>query len=176
VAVKDSSGATVNQDGLNIQELVAHKKSSGVVTNFHGGKTVKEIISYPADIFIPCALSHTIDKDNAAAVKAKLIVEGANAPVALDAEEILEKKGITIIPDILANSGGVIVSYFEWVQNREGLYWSEETVHERLHEKLIRSYARVKRYSEDQKVSLRDAAYCIAMEQVAHAMSLRGVQ
>ncbi len=176
VAVKDSSGAIVNPDGLDIDPLVDHKKKWGVVATFKGGQPAKEILSYPADIFIPCALARTIHTENAGQVAAKLIVEGANAPVSLDAEQILEKRGILVIPDILANAGGVIVSYFEWVQNREGLYWTEEVVNERLFIKLTQAYARVKRYAKDNEISLRDAAYSIAIEKIAHAMRARGAQ
>lgn len=176
VAVKDSSGSVVNPDGLSIPELIAHKKKTGIVSSFIGGQPAKDIIDYPADVFIPAGLSHTITKDNAHKVAAKLIVEGANAPVSMDAEQILYKRGVDIIPDILANAGGVIVSYFEWVQNREGFYWDEKAVNERLNKKLVDAYKAVKDYSTEKKVSLRDAAYCIALEKIAHAMHARGVQ
>lgn len=176
VAVSDTSGVLVNSDGLDIPALVRHKKETGCVKDFDGGEEGESIISYPADVFMPCALSNTIYKDNAEHVAARIIVEGANAPVDFDAEPILEKRGVTVVPDILANAGGVIVSYFEWVQNREGFYWDEELVNTRLNDKLTHAWAKVKRYSEDFGVSLREASYSIALEKIAHGMRARGVQ
>ena len=176
VAVSDTSGAVGAQDGLDVKALIEHKRNTGAVRGFPGGAPVEDIVSFPADVFIPCALSHTIHEGNADRVSARLIVEGANAPVDLGVEPILESRGIKVVPDILANAGGVIVSYFEWVQNREGFYWEEEEVNSRLAEKLTRAWSRVKRYSEDFGVSSREAAYSLALERIAAGMRARGVQ
>lgn len=176
VAVKDTSGTVANPDGLDVTALVNYKAKNKHVKDFPGGESVDDIVSYPADVYLPCALSHSVNMDNAHSVAAKLIVEGANAPVDIAAEPILKEKGVTIAPDILANAGGVIVSYFEWAQNREGFYWSEHLVNERLLDRLSKAYARVKLYSDENGVSLREAAYSIAMEKVAHAMHSRGAQ
>ena len=136
----------------------------------------EDIITHPCDILLPCAIEMVITKENAYKVKAKLIVEGANGPTQLEADDILDEKGICVVPDILANAGGVIVSYYEWVQNRDGFYWEEEDVNDRLFKKITSSYDAVRHDAERKKISLRKAAYCIAMEKIAEGMFLRGVQ
>lgn len=176
VAVSDSTGAVANDKGLDITALLAHKEKSGSVAGFANSQPIDDIVVYPADIFAPCALGGTIKMDNAHKVKAKLIVEGANAPITLEADRILTQRGVFIIPDILANAGGVVVSYLEWAQNRAGFYWEEETVYSELNKKIIRAYTRVKRYSQDHDVSFREAAYTLAVEKIAHALNARGVQ
>ncbi|VAX23114.1 NAD-specific glutamate dehydrogenase; NADP-specific glutamate dehydrogenase [hydrothermal vent metagenome] len=176
VAVSDSSGCVENRKGLDINALVRHKKKTGKVSGFKGGRSRVDIISCKADIFMPCALGHSIRKENVDKLSARLIVEGANAPVSIEAEKILEKKGVKIIPDILANSGGVIVSYFEWAQNREGFYWDLALVEERMEKKLYNAYIKVEDYAKEHGLSLRKAAYCLAIERVANATQARGVQ
>jgi len=176
VAVSDSRGCVENRGGLDIDALVEHKKKARTVSGFLGGKPLVDILKCPCDIFIPCSLGHTVRKDNVERVSAKLIVEGANAPVSDEAERILLDRGAVIIPDILANAGGVIVSYYEWVQNREGFYWKRELVNSRLTEKLTDAYEKVKRYSVDNKISMRESSYCIAMDKIASTTLARGVQ
>jgi glutamate dehydrogenase/leucine dehydrogenase len=177
VAVSDSAGLVLDEGGLDIPALILHKETSGGVRGF-GAKTASkdDIVAIPADVFIPCALGDCIRKDNADRVAAKLIVEGANAPVSLDAEPELVSRGVTIVPDILANAGGVIVSYFEWVQNREGFYWEEELVNGRLTEKMTKAYQKVRKYVIANGVTMRTAAYMLAVEKVARAVHTRGIQ
>ena len=176
VAVSDSSGCMENQDGIDIDALAEHKKSTGKVAGFAGAKDVASIVAVDTDVYVPCALSHSVHKDNVDQLKAKMVVEGANAPVSTEAEAILEKRDVIILPDVLANSGGVIVSYYEWVQNREGFYWKLPLVQQRLLEKISDAYLRVKTYSDEQSISLREASYSIAMEKIAYATHLRGTQ
>lgn len=176
VGVSDSGGCVANPDGLDVQALIRHKKLTGSVSGFPGGEDVEDIFDISSYIFIPCALSHSVNAENAAKLKAKLIVEGANAPISGEAEDILSAAGVVILPDILANAGGVIVSYYEWVQNREGLYWDEWTINQRLNEKLILAYNKVKEYADGNKVSMRMAAYSLAMDKIAKGTQIRGVQ
>ncbi len=176
VAVSDSSCCIENQNGLDIKTLIERKESGGSLALLPDCNVVSDIHSCKADVFIPCALGHSVNKDNADRIPAKLIVEGANAPVSTEAEKILEERCVTIVPDILANAGGVIVSYFEWVQNREGFYWSEELVQQRLEEKLSNAYKNVRRYATDNNMSMREASYCLAVDRIAVAVQALGVQ
>jgi glutamate dehydrogenase (NAD(P)+) len=127
------------------------------------------------DVLIPAALENVIRRNNAPNIKARVIAEGANGPITANADAILEEKGIFVIPDILANAGGVTVSYFEWVQNREGYYWSEEVVNERLRDVMIRAFDGVLRYSRAHNVNLRTAAYMLAIDRVAAVHRMRGI-
>lgn len=177
VAVSDSSGMASDTKGLDIPALIQHKQASGGVRGFEGKTSPREdIVSIPADVFIPCALGDCVRKDNASRVAARIIVEGANAPVSLDAEPELVSRGVTIVPDILANAGGVIVSYFEWVQNREGFYWEEDLVAGRLREKMMNAYRKVREYSIGERVAMREAAYMLALKKIARAVRVRGIQ
>lgn len=176
VGVNDSGGCVTNPEGLDVQALIRHKKLTGSVSGFPGGENTEDIFDIASDIFIPCALSHSVNAANAAKLKAKLIVEGANAPISSEAEDILASAGVVIVPDILANAGGVIVSYYEWVQNREGLYWDEWTINQRLNEKISLAYTKVREYAEENKLSLRMAAYSLAMDKIAKGIQIRGVQ
>jgi glutamate dehydrogenase/leucine dehydrogenase len=151
-------------------------KESGTTVDFPGGWHAESIHHVPHDVFLPCALGHSVNESNMEDVKAKLIVEGANAPLTGAAEEYLKSRDVVIVPDILANAGGVIVSYFEWAQNREGFYWEEEVVNERMYQKLATAYKKVKSYADDNRLSLREASYCLALERVAWAVEMRGVQ
>jgi len=176
VAILDITGAACNPEGLNVPEMVKYRDQTGGIEGFPGGKPFEDIVSYPCDVFLPCAKENMITEENAASVKAKLIVEGANGPTTPEADKILEERKIVVVPDILANAGGVIVSYFEWVQNREGFYWEEEDVNTRLFNRLRKAYAAVKEMTAAKKVSFRQAAYCIALEKIVQAMISRGVQ
>ena len=147
-----------------------------VFLGFAGSQATDDIVSWPADIFVPCALGNSVRADNAHKVTAKLLVEGANAPITKEADAILGNRGVFIIPDILANAGGVTVSYFEWAQNRGGFYWDEETVYNELYKHMTQAYARVKRYSDDRKISMRQAAYALSIEKISNALNARGVQ
>ncbi len=175
-AVLDITGGVCNPDGLNIKELIAHRDRTGGIEGFAGGKPLNDIVSYPCEVLLPCAKENMITGDNAAEVKAKLIVEGANGPTTPEADKILESRNVLVVPDILANAGGVIVSYFEWVQNREGFYWDEEDVNNRLFNRMRKAYAAVRDFAKSKKVSFRQAAYCISLEKIVQAMISRGVQ
>ena len=176
VGVGDVTGTIYSAQGLNIPELVKHHQKTGRLEGFPGSEPLDDIVACKCDVFLPCAKENMIRADNVELVKARLIAEGANGPTTPEADAVLEKKGVIVVPDILANAGGVIVSYFEWVQNREGFYWEEEEVNNRLFAKLRKAYARVREVSGKRKISLRQAAYCISLERIVLAMIDRGVQ
>jgi glutamate dehydrogenase/leucine dehydrogenase len=177
VAVADITGSVHNPKGLDIPAMIRHRDATGGIKDFPGGQPIDDDVAcYPCDVFLPCAKENMITADNAGAVKAKLIVEGANGPTTPEADEILDKRRVFVVPDILANAGGVIVSYFEWVQNREGFYWDEEEVNTQLFNRLRKAYLRTKKYSLEKKMSMRQAAYCLALEKIVKSMIDRGVQ
>jgi len=176
VAINDITGSVQNPNGLDIPAMIKHRDQTGGIDGFPGGKPLDDFTSYPCDVLLPCAKENMITADNAGGVKARLIVEGANGPTTPEADQILESKKVLIVPDILANAGGVIVSYFEWVQNREGFYWEEEDVNNRMFTRLRKAYARVRDIATQKKVSLRQGAYCLALEKIIRAMVDRGVQ
>ncbi len=177
VAVSDSSTGIIDQEGFDVEDLMKCVERNKLLEPYTKGKKIPrdEVLSQEADILIPAALENQIKKDNADKLKVKVIVEGANGPTTPDADEILEKKGIYIAPDILANSGGVIVSHFEWVQALSGLYWEEKEVNERLEKKLIKTFNEVWEKSQKMGVSLRTAAYIVALERVAEVYKYRGI-
>ncbi len=175
-AVLDITGGVCNPAGLDIPALIRHRDTTGGIAGFAGGKPLDEIVPYPCDVLLPCAKENMITADNAKAVKAKLVVEGANGPTTPEADAILEKRKVLVVPDILANAGGVIVSYFEWVQNREGFYWEEDDVNTRLFTRMRKAYRAVREFAVAKKASLRQAAYCIALDKIAQAMIARGAQ
>lgn len=174
VAVSDSKGAIENQKGLNIKELAKYKKANGSVIGFPGSQNLKnKFFSVKTDIMIPAALDGSINAENAYEIKAKLILEVANGPVTNEAEAILAKKGVTIVPDILANAGGVVVSYFEQVQNAANYYWTEKEVLEKLKKIMTDSAEEVWKNSCDYKTTVRLGAYISAVKRVVEAMSAR---
>ncbi|MDD5484191.1 MAG: Glu/Leu/Phe/Val dehydrogenase [Kiritimatiellae bacterium] len=176
-AVEDVTGSACNPDGLDIPAMIRHRDSTGGISGFSGGRALNEsIVGYSCDVFLPCAKENMITAENAPKIKARLIVEGANGPTTPGADKILEERGVLVVPDILANAGGVIVSYFEWVQNREGFYWEEEEVNHRLFSRMRKAYARTKEFSARKKMTMRQAAYCLALEKIVHSMVDRGVQ
>ncbi len=176
VAVSDVTGSIHNPKGLDVSALVKHCAKTGGIRGFKGAKAIDDVLTVPCDVLLPCALENVITAKNAAKIKARLIVEGANGPTTPEADRILDKRGVFVVPDILANAGGVIVSYFEWVQNREGFYWEEEDVNQRLFRKLEKAYALVAAMAKERKVTMRQAAYCIALEKITRGMTARGVQ
>ena len=133
------------------------------------------MLELDCDVLAPCALENVITRKNAGSIKARIIAEGANGPTTAPADKILDDQGIFVIPDILANAGGVTVSYFEWVQNREGYYWSEDVVNERLRDVMIRSFNDVVAYAKQHNVNMRTAAYMLSIDRVAAVHRLRGV-
>ena len=176
VAVSDVNGAIYNADGLDVPALIEHMTSNASVVGFSGATPLDDLIQCDCDVLLPCAMDGAITATNANDIKAKLIVEGANGPTALEADAILAERGVVVVPDILANAGGVIVSYYEWVQNREGFYWDEDVVNDRLHSKITQAYGRVKVYADEMGMTLRKAAYCISLEKLARAIDMRGAQ
>lgn len=172
LAVSDSKGAIYNSDGLDIEAVKKHKDKTRSVKDFPGTKNIsnEELLELDTDILIPAALENAIHKDNADKIKAKMIVELANAPITPEADEILEKNNIVIIPDILANAGGVLVSYFEQVQNTYNYYWSEEEVNKKLEEFMINAFNDV--YKEN--ANLRTEAYYIAINRILASEKARG--
>jgi glutamate dehydrogenase (NAD(P)+) len=177
IAVNDSSGGVYNSNGLNIPDLLVFKKQNGSVSGFPESDEVgcHEIFEIPCDILVPAALGHQITSQNAPKIHARVIAEGANGPTEQDAEKILLDAGTVIVPDILANTGGVIVSYFEWVQNQQKLLWDEEGINSQLHTIIKRAFDQVYSIAQEKKFSLRKAAYILAIERVAEATRFRGI-
>jgi len=179
VAVSDSSGAVYKADGLNLEALYAAKKAGqSVVSADHGGQVIAadDLIGVECDVLVPSAMEDMIHKDNAHQVKAKLVLELANGPITPEADALLAEKGVLVLPDILANAGGVTVSYFEWVQNRQGLYWELDEVQSRLKVIMEREGDVVWGIAEDKTVSLRTAAYIHALGRLATAIEAHGTQ
>lgn len=172
VAVSDVSASIYNPNGLNISEILAFIAEKNLLKDYKGDVTFisnKELLELDVDILVPAALENMINKDNAENIRAKLIVEGANGPVTVEADAVLEKNGIVVVPDILANCGGVVVSYFEWLQNLQDERWTEETVNTRLEETLDPAFKNVWAIAEENNVSLRAGAYLIALKQLVEA-------
>lgn len=176
VVISDSKGTACNYMGLDINGIERHKKETGSVLNYPGGDqtTGDHCLEYEVDILIPAALENSITKDNAGKIKAKLVVELANGPITPEADEILNKKNILVVPDILANAGGVAVSYFEQVQNAYTYYWTEEEVLKKLESAMVRAFNEVWKEKETYQTSMRMGAYALAVKRVAQAMKDRG--
>jgi glutamate dehydrogenase/leucine dehydrogenase len=177
VAISDISGAYYNKEGLDIEEAIKHVHKKNSLEGYKGGKKISNetLLELDVDILVPAALEDQITEENAAKIKAKLIVEGANGPTASNADKILEENDIMVVPDILANAGGVSVSYFEWVQNRLGYFWTEERVNRRADRIMKQAFDNVYKASKKYKCSLRTAAYIVAIEKVASTSHLRGI-
>jgi glutamate dehydrogenase (NAD(P)+) len=176
VAVSDSKGGIYKADGLNMKEVVAHKEKTGSVVNFPGAKNItnEELLELDVVVLFPSAMENQITAKNAANIKAKIVAELANGPTTPDADDILYKNGVYVIPDFLCNAGGVTVSYFEQVQNAYDYYWDIETVYERLDKKMTAAFHAVHKTAQDYKVNNRMGAYIVAVSRVAEAVRLRG--
>lgn len=178
VGISDVSGGYYNPNGIDVNEAMAYvaNSSSRSLEGFSGGEKISnaELLELPCDVLVPAAMEDQITPENADRIKAKLIVEGANGPTTADADAILNKKGILVVPDILANAGGVTVSYFEWVQNRLGYYWTEERVNRRADRVMKQSFDNVYAASEKYGVNMRIAAYIVSIDKVASTLKLRG--
>ena len=176
IAIVEYDGAVYNKNGLDIAALTRHRKETGSIVDFAGAEAIDkaEALFLECDVLIPAATENVITSLNADRIRCKILCEGANGPTTAFADEILADKGVFVIPDILANAGGVTVSYFEWVQDRQGFFWNEEMVNTRLQEIMVQSFDAVTAYAEKHKVHNRTAAYMLALDRVAFAMKLRG--
>jgi glutamate dehydrogenase (NAD(P)+) len=177
VAAADISGVVHNAKGLDIAALRTWAKEHRGVKGFTGAEEIEidEFYNLECDIFAPCALENAINSANADKIKAKFIVEGANGPTTPAADQILEDKGVHIVPDILCNAGGVVGSYFEWVQNRQGISWDKETVLRRIEDKMVESYHKVYKARDEYDTRMRTAAYILAIKLVADVAKMRGI-
>lgn len=177
VAVSDTQGGIFNTDGLNIASVKEFKTRTGTVAGYPDATplTQEELLTLECDILVPAALENQITVTNASGVKAKIVAEAANGPVSVEADEVLYQKGILVIPDILANAGGVVVSYFEWVQGIQHFFWSQDEVNRELRQRMVSSFRDVYELARREQVSLRTAAYMIALSRVEKAVSLRGI-
>jgi glutamate dehydrogenase (NAD(P)+) len=179
IGVADIHGGLYHDKGFDVPKLVDWVYRQGrPLPDFPGGgdkQSAKDVLFHPTDILIPAATENQITTQNAAGIECKILCEGANGPVTSHADEIIDKKGIFVVPDILGNAGGVTVSYFEWVQDRQGFFWRESEVNERLQDVMDQSFDQVVRAAESHGVSNRIAAYIVAIDRVARALKLRGI-
>jgi glutamate dehydrogenase (NAD(P)+) len=177
ISVIEHDGAVFNETGLDIQALMQHRNKTGSILEFAGGEDMDktEALFLPCDVLVPAAKENVLSSANAQRVQAKIICEGANGPTTAGADPILREKGVFVIPDILANAGGVTVSYFEWVQDRQGYFWNESLVNERLQEIMIASFNDTVAFGEKHAVDNRTAAYMLALDRVAFTIKLRGL-
>lgn len=177
IALSDSSGGIINKSGFNVADVISFKKKHGKLKDYPEAReiTVEEIIKINCDVLIPAALGNQITEKNAMQIKAKIIAEGANGPITPEADRILHKRKIVVIPDILANAGGVTVSYFEWVQGLQSFFWSERDVNCRLRDLMIRAFNNVYNISKELNVDMRTGAYVLAVRKVADAIRIRGI-
>jgi len=177
IAVSDSKGGIFNEKGLDIANVLKFKKESGSVVGYRDADAISstDVLEIPCDILIPAALENQIWERNADKIEAKIIAEGANGPTTPKADDILDERGIFVIPDILANAGGVIVSYFEWVQNIQEYFWPKERISSELHRILADSFRKVMERSKREKISMKMAAYCLAVDRVVQATKDRGI-
>ncbi|MBO9131026.1 Glu/Leu/Phe/Val dehydrogenase [Bacillus sp. 165] len=175
IGISDAQGALYDPNGLDIDYLLERRDSFGTVTNlFTNTITNKELLEKECDILVPAAISNQITRENAHNIKAQIVVEAANGPTTLEATKILTERGVLLVPDVLASAGGVTVSYFEWVQNNQGYYWSEEEVEQKLRQNIIRSFESVFSTSQMRKVDMRLAAYMVGIRRMAEASRFRG--
>ena len=177
VAVSDINGAIGNPKGLDVPALLAWLEQKKTVVGFPGGVPMDtgDLLTTDCDILIPAALESQITDRNAGGIRAKIIVEGANGPTTHEADDILQKKGVIVVPDIYANGGGVTVSYFEWVQDRMGFFWREKEVNERLEEMMVQSFQDIREMVAAHNVTYRIAAYMVAIQRVARDLQMRGL-
>ena len=177
IAVSDSKGGIVDENGLDPHKVFEHKKNTGSVVGYPGSKDIsnEQLLELECDVLVPSALENVITSKNAANIKAKIVSEGANGPTTPEADEILYKNGKMVLPDILANAGGVVVSYFEWVQDLQNYFWTHDEVNKRLEHIIKKSFASVYEIYEKEKIDMRKAAYLVAIKRVSDAYALRGI-
>ena len=177
IAVSDSKGGAYNPQGIDPSEILDYKIKTSTVKGFPKAKFIsnKDLLEIECDVLVPAALEGVITEKNANNIKAKIIAEAANGPTTPEADEILYQRGVFIIPDILANAGGVTVSYFEWIQGLYGYFWNEERVNRRLKKLMVKAFNEVLKLAQKEKIDNRTAAYIYAISQVAEAMKVRGI-
>jgi len=177
VAIIEYDGAVYNAGGIDPFALEEHRRETGSIVHFPGAEDMDrdEAMFLPCDVLLPGARENVIHSRNAHQIRAKILCEGANGPTTAPADRILEAQGVFVIPDILANAGGVTVSYFEWVQDRQGFFWNEQLVNERLEEIMVNSFNDIVGFADKHKVNNRTAAYMVALDRVAFAIRLRGI-
>jgi len=177
IGLAEYDGGLSNPEGLDIGALMEHQQKAGTINGFAGGVAVDkdEVLTWPCDILIPAATENVITSQNAAKLQCRILCEGANGPTTIVADEILEAKGVFVIPDILANAGGVTTSYFEWVQDRMGYFWTEAEVNQRLERIMVDSFEDVLSYAKSHHVNNRIAAYMLAIDRVAYTTKQRGI-
>ena len=177
IGVSDSKGGIYNLNGINVENALRHKKEVGSVVGFKDAENITnaELLELDCDILIPAALENQIHEGNATSVKARMIVEGANGPTTYEAAKILGDKEIFVVPDILANAGGVVVSYFEWVQGLQSFFWSEDEVNHKLQAVMDNAFHEVLALNQREKVDMRNAAYMLAIKRITDTMKVRGI-
>ncbi len=177
VAVSDSGGGLYNPNGVDVAAAIAHKRETGALSGLRGADRItnEELLLVDCDVVAPCALEQVITGDNAEKVRARIICEGANGPLTPAADEILESRGVLILPDILANAGGVVVSYFEWVQGLQEYFWKEDEVNAKLNDIVTRAFGETWELYQGRKTTMRMAAYGLAVQRVAEATTTRGL-
>jgi glutamate dehydrogenase (NAD(P)+) len=177
IAISDVGGGIYNQNGIDIPKALEYLHATKSFDGYEGVQRVgnAELLEIECDVLAPCATENQITSQNAARLKCKILAEGANGPTTPKADDILHEKGVFVIPDILANAGGVTVSYFEWVQDRMGYFWREDEVNQRLEEKMVASFNEVVKYAETHNVDMRTASYMLAIDRVAYDTKMRGI-
>jgi glutamate dehydrogenase (NAD(P)+) len=177
VGVSDSVGGIYKPNGIDVDAVTAHKQETGSVQGLEGSEDVSndELLLLECDVLAPCALEQVITRDNADRIRAGIVCEGANGPVTPDADRILDDRGILVLPDVLANAGGVVVSYFEWVQGLQEYFWKESEVNAKLNDIVTRAFAETWRMHEERSLPMREGAYAIAVGRVAEATITRGL-
>jgi glutamate dehydrogenase (NAD(P)+) len=177
IGVSDSAGGVHNPKGIDVETAIAHKQETGSLTGLKDteGLTDEELLLLECDVLAPCALEQVITSDNADKVKAKIICEGANGPTTPAADEILEDRGVLVLPDVLANAGGVVVSYFEWVQGLQEYFWKEVEVNAKLNDIMSRAFDETWETAQSRKLPMRVASYGLAVQRVAEATVTRGI-
>jgi len=177
IGISDVTGAYVNENGIDVNGAIAYAQEHHSLDGYRGGDKMSNMamLEVPCDVLVPAALEKVLTVDNAARVRAKLIVEGANGPTTPEADHVFANNGTVVIPDIVGNAGGVTVSYFEWVQDRQGYFWKEAEVNARLQETLLDNFAVVRTLATQRGISYRTAAYMVAIDRVVKSLKARGV-
>jgi glutamate dehydrogenase (NAD(P)+) len=177
VAISDSSGGLYNPNGIDIPAAFAHKLDTGTLQGLRGAEPISndDLLLVDCDVVAPCALEQVVTGDNADKVRAKIVCEGANGPLTPTADEVLEERGVLILPDVLANAGGVVVSYFEWVQGLQEYFWKETEVNAKLNDIVTRAFNETWSTRQQRETSMRVSAYGLAVQRVAHATTIRGI-